>query len=104
MNLLVEFFLDISKTFDKVLHEGLLFKLKTYGVNGKVLTLCTDYLHERYQKVVLNGETSSWGLFKSGVVLKGLVLGPLFFLIYINDSVDNLESNRNIFADDTSLF
>ena len=96
-------FLDISKAFDKVWHEGILFKLKTYGVNGKLLTLLTNYLHERYQRVVLNGQTSSWNLVKSGVP-QGFVLGPLFFLIYTNDLPDNLESNCKIFADDTSLF
>ena len=96
-------FLDISKAFDKVWHKGILFKLKTYGVNGEVLTLLTNYLYERYQRVVLNGQTSSWELVKSGAH-QGSVLGPLFFLIYINDLPDNLESNRKIFADGTSLF
>ena len=52
-------FLDISKAFDKAWHEGILFKLKAYGVNGEVLTLLTNYLHERYQSVLLNGQTSS---------------------------------------------
>ena len=96
-------FLDISKAFDKVWHEVILFKLKTYGVNGKVLTLLTNYLHERYQRVVLNGQTYSWEPVKSGVP-QGSVLGLLFFLIYINDLPDNLESRSKIFADDTSLF
>ena len=84
-------FLDISKAFDKVWHEEIL------------LTLLTNYLYQRYQRVVLNGQTSSWELVKSGVP-QGSVLGPLFFLIYINDLPDNLESNCKIFADDTSLF
>ena len=84
-------------------HEGILFKLKTYGVNGEVLTLRTNYLHERYQRVVLNGQISSWELAKSGVP-QGSILGALFFVIYINDLPDNLESNCKIFADDTSLF
>ena len=60
-------------------------------------------MHERYQRVVLNGQTSSWKLIKFGV-LQGSVIGPLFFLIYINDLSDNLESDCKIFADDTSLF
>ena len=58
-------FLDISKAFDKVWHEGILFKLKTYGVNGEVLTLLTNYWRERYQRVLLNGQTFSWELVKS---------------------------------------
>ena len=73
-------FLDISKAFDKVWHEGILFKLKTYGVNGEVLTLLNNYLHERYHRVLLNGETSSWELVKFGVP-QGSVIGPLLFLI-----------------------
>ena len=68
-----------------------------------MLTLLINYLHERYQRVVLNGQTSSWELVKSGVP-QGSVLGPLLFLIYINDLPDNLKSNCKIFADDTSLF
>ena len=75
--------------FDKVWHEELLFKLKTYGVKGELLNLLQNYLHERNQRVALNGQISSWELIKSGVS-KGLVLGPLLFLIYINDLVDNI--------------
>ena len=59
--------LDISKVFDKVWHERLFYKLETYGVKGEVLNLLRNYLHERYQRVVLNGQTSSWELIKSGV-------------------------------------
>ena len=47
--------LDISKAFDKVWHKGLLYKLETYGVKGEVLNLLPNYLHELYQRVVLNG-------------------------------------------------
>ena len=79
------FFLDISKAFDKAWHEGILFKFKTYGVNDDLLTLLTNYLHKRYQRVLLNGQTSSWELVKSGVP-QGSVLNPLLFLIYINAS------------------
>ena len=65
--------------------------------------LLTNYLHEQYQGVVLNGQTSSWELVKFGVP-QGLVLGLLYILVYINDLPDNLESNYKVFADDTSLF
>ena len=71
-------FLDISTAFDKLWHEGILFKSKTYGVNGKVLTLLTNYLHERCQRVLLNGQISSWELVKSGVP-KDLYLAPYYF-------------------------
>ena len=95
--------LDISKAFDKVWHEGIPFKLKTYGVNSEVLTLLTNYLHERFQRVLLNGQTSSWELVKS-VVPQGSVIGLLLFLIYINDLPDNLKSTCKMFTDDTSIF
>ena len=53
-------FLDISKAFNKVRYEGLIFKLKTYGIDGKLLNLLKNYLTERQQRVVLNCQTSSW--------------------------------------------
>ena len=96
-------FLDISKTFDKVWHEGLLFKLKRYGVKGELLNLLRNYLNERNQSVVLNGQISSWELIKSGVP-QGSVLSPLLFLIYINDLSDNIQSTCKMFADETSFF
>ena len=96
-------FLDISKAFDKVWHEGLIFKLKTYGVSGPLLALIKSYLMNRKQRVVLNGKCSEWSEITAGVP-QGSVLGPLFFLIYINDLVDGLSSDAKRFADDTSLF
>ena len=96
-------FLDISKAFDKVWHKGLLFKLKIYGVEGQFLSLLGNYLENREQRVVLNGQTSEWKKINSGVP-QGSVLGPLLFLIYINDLPDALTSMCKIFADDTSLF
>ena len=96
-------FLDITKAFDKAWHEGILFKLKSYGVNDEVLTLLTNYLHECCHRVLLNGQTSSWEQVQSGVP-QGSVLDPVLFLIYINDLPDNLKSNCKIFADDTSFF
>ena len=95
-------FLDISKAFDKVWHEGVIFKLKTYGVEGNLLKLLENYLADRQQRVVLNGRTSSWRNIYAGVP-QGSVLGPLLFLIYINDLPDGLTSMCKIFADDTSL-
>ena len=96
-------FLDISKAFDKVWHDGLLYKLKAYDVQGELLSLLRNYLQKRKQRVVLNGQTSEWRDIISGVP-QGSVLGPLPFLIYINDLPDGLTSLRKIFANDTSLF
>ena len=96
-------FLDISKAFDKVWHDGLLFKLKTYGVAGDLLLLLKNYLKNRKQRVALNCQTSEWRKINSGVP-QGSVLGSLLFLIYVNDLSDGITSICKIFADDTSLF
>ena len=96
-------FLDISKAFDKVWHEGLIFKLRQNGVSGKLLKFFESYLSNRKQRVVLNGFYSDYVNIESGVP-QGSVLGPLLFLVYINDLESNILSNVKFFADDTMLY
>ena len=96
-------FLDISKAFDKVWHKGLLFKLEQNGIKGLLLNILKDLLKSRKQRVVLNGQHSSWRDVLAGVP-QGSILGPLLFLISINDLSDGLNCNPKLFADDTSLF
>ena len=97
-------FFDISEEFNKVWHDGLIFKLKTYGIEGELLPLLENFkIFRIVNKVVLNGKTSEWRKIKSGV-LQGSVLGPILFLVYTNDLSDGLTSICKIFADDTFLF
>ena len=96
-------FLDISKAFDKVWHEGLLYKLKSFGISGNLLNLIKHYLTDRSQRVLLNGQCSNWQPILVGVP-QGSILGPSFFLIYINNVPGGLKSNVKLFADDTSFF
>ena len=90
-------FLDISKPFDKVWHEGLVFKLKTYGISGPILTLIVSYLSNRQQRVVLNRKTSVWSYISRGVP-QGSMLGPLFIVVYINDLVGDISSDAKLFC------
>ena len=96
-------YLDISKAFDKVWHQGLIHKLKQNGIQGKLLDILVDFLGDRFQRTVLNGKVSAWSPLEAGVP-QGSVLGPLLFLVYINDLIDGMQSDARIFADDTSLF
>ena len=95
--------LDISKAFDKVWHEGLIFKLKQNGISGNLLNLSCDLFKNRKQRDLLNGHVSDWSDVKAGVP-QGSILGPLLFLIYINDLSEGLSANGKLFADDTSSF
>ena len=96
-------FLDISKAFDKAWYEGLVSKLKHNTIFGELFHILFDFLSNRKQRVVLNGQNSSWANVHAGVP-QGSILGPLIFLIYISDLSDNLTSNAKLFADYASLF
>ena len=82
-------FCDISSAFDRVWHRGLLHRLHNIGFQGKLHVWLHDYLSERYQRVVVQGKSSTWSK---------------IFLIYINDLPEIVESNIRLFADDTTFF
>ena len=73
------------------------------GADGNFLSLIESFLYNRYQRVFLNGQSSKWQNVNARVP-QGSILGPLFFLIYINDLPQGLHANVILFADDTSLF
>ena len=96
-------FLDVSSAFDKVWHSGLLAKLYQVGIEEKFYEIMSSYLRNRKQIVVVDGQKSDILDLTAGVP-QGSRLGPLLFLIYINDISADIESDILIFADDTSLF
>jgi Reverse transcriptase (RNA-dependent DNA polymerase)/Endonuclease-reverse transcriptase len=96
-------FLDFAKAFDKVSHDFLLHKLSSYGLDQDTVDLVKSFLSNRTQKVVVDGQESSAIPVTSGVP-QGSVLGPLLFLLYINDLPDNVKSQFRLFADDSLLY
>ena len=95
-------FLDYSKAFDSVPHHRLISKLEAFGVHGNLSLWLSNFLSNCFQRVVLNGHLSSWAQVVSGVP-QGSVLGPLLFILYVNDIPDLIESNVRMFADDTKF-
>ena len=96
-------YLDFSKAFDKVPHKRLIKKLKVHGVGKKVLQWIQNWLTDRKQRVVIGGHKSNWEVVKSGVP-QGSVLGPILFIVYINDIDTGIKGNLSKFADDTKLY
>ena len=96
-------YLDFTKAFDSVPHKRLLVKLQAHGITGKLLNWVKIFLSGRRQRVVINGFQSHESSVISGV-RQGSVLGPLLFLIYVNDLLRVISSPSLLFADDTKLF
>ena len=95
--------MDFSKAFDKVPHWRLMDKNKYYGVNDQVASWIKHFLSGRRQRVVVDGEESAFTEVLSGV-LQGTVLGPVLFLMFINDLPDDINSSARLFADDCILY
>jgi gas vesicle protein len=94
--------LDFSKAFDKVAHRRLFIKLEAYGISGKLLKWLKSFLSNRRQRVILGEHVSDWLAVLSGVI-QGSTLGPLLFILYINDLPDSVNNHAKLFADDTKL-
>ena len=94
-------YLDFSKAFYSVCHQKRLSKLLYFGIDGPLLKWFESYLSARKQRVVINGSYSSWSEVKSGVI-QGSILGPVLFLMFVNDMPEVLcSSNLAMFADDS---
>lgn len=96
-------FTDFSKAFDQVSHKLLLFKLENFGIKYNILQWFRSYLSERTQYVAIGGSKSN-GFSPTSVVPQGSILGPLLFLLFINDLPDAFSSSSSLFADDNKIF
>ena len=98
---LVVLYLDLSKAFDRVPHPHLLTKLRSFGIVDPLLSWFSSYLSHRSQVVLINGHTSNPKPVTSGVI-QGSVLGPLLFLLYINDMFATILNGTPFFSRTTS--
>ena len=96
-------YFDFAKAFDSVPHKRLLHKLKAYGIDGNTLAWITSFLVGRKQFVAVDNVSSEVSSVTSGVP-QGTVLGPILFVIYINDLLENVKSDGLLYADDTKIF
>ena len=96
-------FMDFMKAFDKVPHRRLIYKMKKYGLSDKICSWVNDFLSNRKQRVKVNGEFSTWKDVTSGIP-QGSVLGPILFVLFINDLPEEVDSTVYLFADDTKIY
>ena len=96
-------FLDLSKAFDSVPHERLLLKLQRHGIDGSLLLWIRNFLTNRRQRVVLRVNCSDWSPVISGEP-QGKILGPILFIIYINDISTNITLTVKIYADESKIY
>ena len=96
-------FCDQSKAFDRVWHQGLLYKLECIGITGDLLSWFQSYFHRRQQRVIIHGVNSQWGIIPAGGASR-CYFGIMLFKSYINDITEKIKSNIKLFADDTSLY
>lgn len=93
-------YMDFMKAFDKVPHKRLLRKLRSYGLSEQIIKWVEDFLRDRSQKVSVNNSESRDRPVTSGIP-QGSVLGPILFVIYINDMPECVNASTYLFADDT---
>ena len=96
-------YMDFSKAFDTVPHQRLLNKLHAYGIDGSLLKWVASFLHNRSQRVRVGESYSDFSTVVSGIP-QGSILGPLLFIVFINDLPDNITNSCKIFADDTKVY
>ena len=94
--------IDLKKAFNTVCHKRLLLKLSNYGIRGNAYDLLKSYLTNRYQYVRINNNLSTLKQIKYGV-LQGSILGPLLYIIYVNDFSNAINCNSKLYTDDTCL-
>lgn len=95
--------MDSQKASDKVPHKRLLTKVKSYGLDDRVVTWIQDFMHNRTQQLGVDGVISVWKPVISGVP-QGSILGPVLFVLYMNDVPSLIQSDLYLFADDAKIF